>query len=179
MQILNILLSLIDMRSFSNLWYWIALAVTWSPASHGVLGVPFDMVLRARRRGGASAEALLDQTRISTERLLGIGREAGMVLAVVIPFVLSVLVVLGFGYDMEFAQALALILVPLAVVWLISLRAAARLAPVLAAAPRPEAVAEALTRHRFRIQLIGIAAITATAFWGMMQNLRLSSFGIH
>ncbi len=179
MQILNILLSLIDMRSFSNLWYWIALAVTWSTASHWVLGVPFDMVLRARRRGGASAEALLDQTRISTERLLGIGREAGMVLAVVIPFVLSVLVVLGFGYDMEFAQALALILVPLAVVWLISLRAAARLAPVLAAAPTPEAVAEALTHHRFRIQLIGIAAITATAFWGMMQNLRLSSFGIH
>ena len=38
---------LIDMRSFSNLWYWIALAVMWSTASHWVLGVPWDMVIRA------------------------------------------------------------------------------------------------------------------------------------
>ncbi|MEC7258626.1 MAG: component of SufBCD complex, partial [Pseudomonadota bacterium] len=42
---------LIDMRSFSNLWFWIALAVTWSTTSHWVLGVPFDMVNRARRNG--------------------------------------------------------------------------------------------------------------------------------
>jgi hypothetical protein len=42
----------IDMRSFSSLWYWIALAVMWSSASHYVLGVPFDLVQRARRRGG-------------------------------------------------------------------------------------------------------------------------------
>jgi len=33
---------LIDMRSFSNLWYWIVLSVLWSTMSHWVLGVPFD-----------------------------------------------------------------------------------------------------------------------------------------
>ena len=46
---------LIDMRSFSNLWYWIALAVTWSSASHWVLGVPWDMAIRARKGQGAQA----------------------------------------------------------------------------------------------------------------------------
>ncbi|MEM9756043.1 MAG: component of SufBCD complex, partial [Pseudomonadota bacterium] len=30
----------IDLRSFSNLWYWIVLAVFWSSASHWGLGVP-------------------------------------------------------------------------------------------------------------------------------------------
>ncbi len=47
---MTLIFDLIDMRSFSNLWYWIALAVTWSSTSHWVLGVPFDMVLRARRK---------------------------------------------------------------------------------------------------------------------------------
>ena len=42
----------IDMRSFSNLWYWIMLAVIWSSTSHWVLGVPHDMFIRARRQGG-------------------------------------------------------------------------------------------------------------------------------
>ena len=46
------LLDVIDFRSFSNLWFWIVLAVAWSTASHWVLGIPFDMVMRARRHGG-------------------------------------------------------------------------------------------------------------------------------
>ena len=49
---------LIDMRSFSNLWYWIVLAVLWSSVSHWVLGVPFDMVQRAKRHGGKSLDDL-------------------------------------------------------------------------------------------------------------------------
>ena len=36
----------IDLRSFSNLWFWIALAVMWSTVSHWVMGVPWDMVQR-------------------------------------------------------------------------------------------------------------------------------------
>ena len=42
---------LIDMRSFSSLWFWILLAVTWSTASHWVIGVPYDLIQRARRTG--------------------------------------------------------------------------------------------------------------------------------
>ena len=45
----ELLNEMIDMRSFSNLWFWIALAVMWSTTSHWVLGVPFDMVIRAAR----------------------------------------------------------------------------------------------------------------------------------
>ena len=74
------IIQLIDMRSFSSLWYWIALAVTWSTTSHWVLGVPFDMVTRARRRGGAEGEDLVTLTRINVARLMVIGREAGLAL---------------------------------------------------------------------------------------------------
>ena len=164
------------MRSFSNLWYWIALAVTWSSASHWVLGVPFDMVLRARRKGGQAAEDMVVLTRVNVARLLTIGRDAGVVLAVVVSFLLSTLVVLGFVYGIEFAQAVSLIMVPLALVGGLSLRAAARLEPVLAGAVTPEAVAAALVRHRIAIQAVGMVAITATAMWGMLMNFRLGTF---
>jgi len=69
---------LIDMRSFSNLWFWIALAVMWSTTSHWVLGVPWDMVLRAQREGGQYEEDLLDIVRINTNRLLHIGTVSGL-----------------------------------------------------------------------------------------------------
>ena len=163
---------LIDMRSFSSLWYWIALAVTWSTTSHWVLGVPFDMVTRARRRGGAEGEDLVTLTRINVARLMVIGREAGLALSLVASCLLSLLIVLGFVYHFEFAQAAALILVPLSLVGLMSLRAAAKLEPGLQTGGfDAEAVTQVLTRHRFRVQLIGLLAISVTALWGMFQNI--------
>lgn len=176
MNILDTIFSLIDMRSFSNLWYWIALAVIWSSASHWVLGVPFDLVLRARRKGGRSAEDLVTLTRVNVARILIIGRDGGVVLVTVASFFLSALVVLGFVHGVEFAQAVSLVLVPLAFVGLLSLRAAARLEPVLAAEVTPETVAAALARHRISIQAVGVVAITATSMWGMIVNYRFSTF---
>jgi hypothetical protein len=63
------LFEVIDMRSFSNLWYWIAIAVTWSTVSHWVLGVPFDMLQRARRQGGQADADFETMVRINANRL--------------------------------------------------------------------------------------------------------------
>ncbi|KQB17171.1 component of SufBCD complex [Rhodobacter capsulatus] len=177
LDILQTIFDLIDMRSFSNLWYWIALAVTWSTASHYVLGVPFDLILRARRRGGPVAEDMLMLTAVNVRRLLSIGREAGVMLTLVTSFLLSLILGLGFVFRIEFAQAVALILVPLSGVGLLSLRTAARLEPVLAEAPEVEVVARILLRHRVSVQAIGMGSICFTALWGMFQNLQLSPFG--
>ncbi|MDO7630423.1 MAG: component of SufBCD complex, partial [Loktanella sp.] len=46
------ILQVIDLRSFSSLWYWLFIAIAWSTVSHWVLGVPYDMVQRAKRQGG-------------------------------------------------------------------------------------------------------------------------------
>jgi len=70
----NALFEVIDMRSFSNLWFWIALAVVWSSVSHWVLGVPFDMIQRARKQGGQAEADLHDMVRINVNRLLYIAR---------------------------------------------------------------------------------------------------------
>ncbi|MBC7140786.1 MAG: component of SufBCD complex, partial [Rhodobacteraceae bacterium] len=109
----KLIFDLIDLRSFSNLWYWIALAVTWSSASHWVLGIPYDMVLRARRLGGQAEADLEDMARINIGRILYIEREAGVILLAMLSFALTSLALLGFFYKVEFCQAVFLIALPL------------------------------------------------------------------
>lgn len=165
---------LIDMRSFSNLWYWIALAVTWSRASHWIMGVPFDMVMRARRLGGQAEIDLEDMVRAATHRVLYITRVAGVWVISGVAFVLCVLLLLGFVYHVEFAQALVLIMAPLSVVGLLTVRLAHR---IEADQPRDEALHRILWRHRVWVQVIGMVSIFVTAFWGMLQNYNVSILG--
>lgn len=165
---------LIDMRSFSNLWYWIALAVLWSSLSHWILGVPFDMVIRARRRGGQAAADLADLVRIHVRRRMHIARAAGPWLVGFTALVLTTLGLLGFVYDVEFCQAVFLMLAPSALVGGMSIRLAAR---IEAEAPEGEALCRLLARYRFWIQVIGVIAIFITSMWGMWRNLSLGVLG--
>lgn len=166
----GIVFDLIDMRSFSNLWYWIALAVTWSSASHWVLGVPWDAVQRARRQGGEAEADFRDLLRANVNRHLLIG-SAGAPILLVVSFVLSTLFLLGFAYGVEFAQAVFLILAPLTLVFWLAIRAARRIADGPYEAERVHRV---LVRHRLAIQGIGMVSIFVTAFWGMLQNFNVS-----
>ena len=170
----RILFEVIDMRSFSNLWYWIALAVTWSQASHWVLGLPFDMVLRARRQGGQAAVDLDDLARIYVGRLLYILNVAGPILVLIAFFVLTALAVLGFWYRVEFAQAVILLLFPLTLVGVMSLRTAWLIDN---RAESGAALQQHLARHRVHVQIVGMISIFVTAFWGMAQNFNLNPLG--
>ena len=100
----NVIFELIDMRSFSNLWYWIVLAVLWSSASHWVLGVPYDLIRRARRSDEAQRD-LEDMLRINVHRTLYYVRGSGVLTVAGTAFVVSALVVLA-AFGIEFAQAL-------------------------------------------------------------------------
>lgn len=159
---------LIDMRSFSNLWYWISLAVVWSSASHWVLGVPFDMLTRARRKGGQAEIDFEQMVRINVNRLNYIDGVAGLWLLALSCFFLTVLGTLGFWYRIQFAQAVFLIAAPLTIVGALSLRMARRLDSEPVAG---EDLRHRLVRHRFLIQFIGMIAIFVTAMWGMYQNM--------
>ena len=163
----------IDMRSFSNLWFWIMLAVLWSSASHWVLGVPFDMVARARRAGGQAERDLEDLARINANRVVFIAEEAGLWLSGLVSAVLAGLLVLGFAYDIEFAQALSLLAVPLTLVGLLSIRTARLIQGGEAAGP---ALWRRLGRHRFAVQAIGMVSIFVTALWGMYRNLAIGPY---
>jgi hypothetical protein len=158
----------IDMRSFSNLWFWIALAGLWSSASHYVLGVPFDMVTRARRHGAQAAEDVDALAQISVRRILYVTRMAGLWLAAFVAFILTSLGVLGFGYDVEFAQALLLLAAPMTLVGALSVRTAILIERTEARGPD---LWKSLLRHRLAVQGIGGVSIFVTAMWGMWQNL--------
>ncbi|MBK1636612.1 component of SufBCD complex [Rhodovulum adriaticum] len=165
---------LIDMRSFSNLWFWIALAVAWSTASHWVLGVPYDLVQRARMRGGQAAEDVAALVAINMRRVLYIARVAGVWIVALGGFALSMLIVLGFVYGSEICQAVVLLGGPFALVWLMTVRLAHR---IESTAPEGEALYRCLRAHRLRVQLVGISAIFFTAMWGMWQNMQIGALG--
>jgi hypothetical protein len=161
---------LIDFRSFSNLWFWIALAVLWSTTSHWIIGVPFDMVVRARKHGGEAAEDLHHLVAINARRLLFIARVSGLWLIAIAAFVFTVLVVLGFVYRIEFAQAVFLLLAPMAIVGALSLSTAQHL---VSTQMEDEDLFRRLTRHRMAVQAIGMVSIFITSLWGMWQNMQI------
>lgn len=165
---------LIDMRSFSNLWYWIALAVVWSAASHSVIGVPYDMVARAARDGGRAQADLEEIARIRAARLVHVARVSGIWLVALLALALTSLLMLGFVYGVEFAQAVVLIVLPLTGVGAVSIGTARAIAegPLTG-----EALRRRMTRHRMAVQVIGMVSVFGTALWGMYRNLHLGPLG--
>ncbi|MGH1425791.1 MAG: component of SufBCD complex [Pseudooceanicola sp.] len=174
MDLSDTIFEVIDMRSFSNLWFWISLAVVWSSVSHWVLGVPWDMVLRARRKGGQAAEDFEALLRINVNRLLYISEVSGLMLTSFVAFVLTTLAVMGFYYRVEFAQAVFLLAFPLSIVGLLSLRSAKRIHDSSATG---DDLSRLLTRHRISTQIVGVVSVFVTAMWGMMQNLSIGVLG--
>ncbi|MEM9434136.1 MAG: component of SufBCD complex [Pseudomonadota bacterium] len=165
----GIVFELIDFRSFSNLWFWIMLAVFWSTASHFVLGVPYDMVTRVARGGDAVEQAqkdLDDLTRIQSNRLIYIGQVAGIWLVGFGFFFLTGLFSMGFVYGMEICQALFLIFAPMSLVFLLSWRRAHMVSGL-----QGDEICTNLRRHRISVQVIGMFSIFVTSMWGMHFNM--------
>jgi hypothetical protein len=165
---------LIDMRSFSNLWFWIALAVLWSSTSHWVLGVPYDLIQRAKRQGGEHLTDLETLVRINVKRILYIVSTAGLWLVGLTAMLVSGLIVLGFVYRIEFAQAVTCLLVPMCIVGALTVRAAQRIA---AGENTGAALFRLMSRHRLSTQVIGMLAIFVTSMWGMWQNMHIGVLG--
>lgn len=160
------------MRSFSNLWFWIALAVLWSSASHWVIGVPYDMIMRARRQGGQAEEDLQDIVRVNVNRLLYIADVSGLWLIGFGCFLVTGLAVLGFVYNVEFAQAVFLLGLPMSILFALSMVTSRKIATQGLSG---EDLRACLLRHRLYTQMLGVVSIFLTAMWGMYQNL---SFGV-
>ncbi len=165
----------IDMRSFSNLWYWIALAVLWSSVSHWVLGVPFDMIIRARRQKDAEAMAdLQDLVRVNVRRILYIAETAGAWILLFGSAVFTALFLMAVFYDVEFAQAVLLLAAPLALLGALSVRTSLKIRD---GGDQGDVLVRRLMRHRFFTQMIGVVAIFITAMFGMYKNLYVGPLG--
>lgn len=165
----------IDLRSFSNLWYWIALAVLWSSVSHWVLGVPHDAILRARRLKPPEAmDDLHDLTRVNVNRLLFIADVSGAWIALFGSALLTTLAISAFFYNIEFAQAVFLMVMPMVFLAAMSVQTARQ---IRSASLQGEDLIKRLMRHRFYTQLIGVVSIFVTSMYGMYKNLYVGPFG--
>lgn len=190
MPFFNGLLAILDSRSFSSIWFWLMLVVAWTLAGRAVLGVPHDVVGRAKARRAETraddpeALALLDWLSLVLPRWRVAPTEAVWLIAIT-SFGLSALMFLGFGYGLEMAQALFLLITPFAGVALLNLLLARRLRIVLAAAqtgqtPPDVAAAQAarmMQSHRFVLAGASVLVVAICALWGTLWIV-LHPFGI-
>lgn len=160
-------LKLINLRSFSSVWYWIALAVFWSIVTYRIMGIPFDMITRAAKCEQASDE--LDKlARVMAQRQHLIAADVGPWVIAIWFFILTSLGILGFAYGFEMAQAMFMIAVPMAMVGFIGLQTARK---TLQSNAQGAELRRILWKHRVIVQGIGMVAIFISAMWGMYYNL--------
>lgn len=169
---LDLVTEVIDLRSFSNLWYWIVLAMMWSSLTHWVLGVPYHLVARARRGDARADQDMHDLARINSERLLALTEGAAPGLVAVSAFVATGLAATGWLYGVEFFQALFLLVFPAMLVGGLTVLRARKLSQADYAN-----VAQQLRWHRVYIQMMGVVFIFLTAFWGMFTNITVGPLG--
>ncbi|MDD7970181.1 component of SufBCD complex [Roseinatronobacter alkalisoli] len=175
MALLDNILSLIDMRSFSSVWFWIVVALFWSTVTHNVLGVSYDMIVQARKKGGQTLEDVQVLVEIHVRRMLSMVRNVGHWMLGFVTATMSLIFVLAFGYGLELAQALFLLLLPLTIIRLMALRLAFRVERERLAADR---LLRALLRHRLWVQLLGVVIIFLTAIWGMLRVMSASVLSV-
>ena len=164
---------LIELNTFVSVWYWLAVIVTWSVASNWLIGVPFDVLFRARKLGEvelADLEALVD---INVRRIVSMNEIFAPAFVALIAFALSALCVMSFVYRFELAQGLLALAAPLTVVVMVNMR----LAHQLYAVPL---TGRALVRKLFAVrlwtQIVGMLALFFTAFYGMYYAISSQQF---
>ena len=177
------ILALLDSRSFGSVWFWVMLIVAWTVAGRRVAGVPVDVVQAVAladqpAAGDRAAVTLLDWLSLTLPRWQVSGA-SGAVFLRMAAFILTSLALLGFVYDLEMAQALVLLILPFALVFVMELRLAHRLRTVLAEAERGAPVGQAaaraarmMRRHRLGFALMSVLAVALSAFHGALWMLR-------
>ena len=164
---------LIELETFASVWYWMAVIVTWSVASNWLIGVPFDMLFRARKLGEveiADLEALVD---INVRRIVSTNDTFAVAFVGLAAFILSALAITSFGYGFELAQGLFVLAAPLTIIVIVNMR----LAYQLYAAPlQGRALVRRLFAVRLWTQVIGMISLFFTAMYGIYQAILAQQF---
>ncbi|MEO1638354.1 MAG: component of SufBCD complex [Pseudomonadota bacterium] len=167
------ILRVIELRTFSSIWYWLVVIVAWAMASHWLIGVPFDMLFRARKANSPAIEDLEGMVDLQVRRITMLDDMVGPLAIALGAFVVSGLGMMGFVYGFEMAQGAFVLLAPLSIVGLVNLRLAQRLR-------RTPLQGRDLVRHLFRMrlftQVIGAISLFFTAMYGMYFNIAQMNF---
>jgi len=157
-------LKFIELQTFTSFWYWLVVIVTWSIAGNWLIGVPFDMLFRARKcppQELADLEAMVD---VNVRRIVWTGQVFGVAMAALIGFFLCMLGTMGFVYGLELAQGLFMLSAPLTLIVAINVR----LAYQLETAPlEGRDLVRRLFVVRLWTQIIAMISLFFTAMYGM------------
>ncbi|WP_342071016.1 hypothetical protein [Yoonia algicola] len=158
------LLRLLDVQTFASVWYWLAVIVTWAVASNWLLGVPFDMLYRARKLDAPELADLEKLVDVNVRRIVEIDTFLGVIIAAMIAFCLTMLVLLGVFYHVEMAQGLLALAAPLTLILVMNMR----LAYQLHANPlHGRELVQRLFRVRLWTQVVSMIALFFTSMYGM------------
>ena len=163
----------ITLDTFGNIWFWAAVVVSWAVACHWMIGVPFDMLIRARRGGAqeiADLEAMVD---INVRRILWFQEIGGAGGAALAAFFVAGTGLLAIGYRFEMAIGVFILGVPLLLVLLINLRLAVQLSKEPLAG---DALVKRLMRTRLWTQVIAAISLFVTSVFGMAFSIAAMNF---
>ncbi|SMO63634.1 hypothetical protein [Paracoccus laeviglucosivorans] len=170
------ILTILDSRSFSSIWFWLLLTLSWTLAGRRIAGVPSDVLGAVRKPKGPDDPAslmLLDWLSLTLPRRQ-LGRAEAVGLMGMATFVLTALFILGFFYGLEMAQALVLLMLPFGLLFAAEMRLSHRLAGIVDAAESGaltvnDAAAKAaklMRRQRVAINVGSLVAVAVTAWRG-------------
>lgn len=160
-QMLGMMAEAISLRSFSTLWYWIALAAFWLRALGHVMGLPYGMVNAARRRGGADVALLERAAQVQAQRRVDIWARGQVGIVAAHAFAFGMLAYLGFVHGVELALALFFFHAPLMALQTLNLRMARQ---VLGEKGQGDALLSLMFYFNIYTQFIAMAFILATVF---------------
>lgn len=164
---------LIDLRSFSNIWFWLILGLVWTRVINAPLGVPVDLIRRAQKGDAQARVDVANLADIEVRQRHALWGNFSALRTALWTFCLTVLGIVGFFYGKEIAQALFVLGLPLAVVALIvTLHAKA----LHAAQPKGTALYTQLMRLKYQVQAVGLTAVFFASIWGMYVNLSNATF---
>mgnify|MGYP001800779309 CR=1 FL=1 len=154
------MLDYIQLETFTSVWFWIFLALTWSARSHWVLGVPFDAIVRADRNPDKWGEAVDTLARVHAQRYCHVVDNVPITLVTLSAFTVGALGTASVIFWIDIAQAAFVIALPMMIVTWEDIRLARR---VLRDELEGSPLRRVIVWRRFVVQLWGIASISAAA----------------
>ncbi|WP_316013116.1 hypothetical protein [Roseobacter sp. HKCCA0434] len=162
----------LDFGTFSSFWYWLFLALAWSSRTHWTIGIPFDSVARAEKRGGRWAE---DVDRIAAAmgaRFASFGGRGGVWIAGIVTFLLSGLMTAAFLYNNELSRGILAIALPMIVAEIGDIRLALK---VERTGLSGHDLRRALVWRRFLNQVTGLGSLVLASALAILTILQRES----
>ncbi len=141
------------------------MVVAWSMTAHWTLGVPYDAVINAERKGGVFADQCENLAYINAQRLVYYFEKSGVYIVAFVMFFISSIGTAGYYFGVEFFQALFVLLAPLLVPNFFAVRLAFKLKNEQ---PEGADLRKLLFRRRLWNQVIGLVAIILATTAGIV-----------